>query len=102
MHQWRQSGRIDILGCSDGDPGFSKGGMHDFFDDLPGGAASTVTILGVVVICSNEDDRFKGCLASLQGFRDRLVYVDSGSSDDSIEVAQACTAAVVELDLCTP
>src|SRR3979411_430153 len=75
--------------------------MHDFFDDLPGAAANTVTTLGVVVIGRNEGDRLKRCLASVQCFSNRLVYVDSGSNDDSIAVAQACAAAVVELDLRT-
>jgi GT2 family glycosyltransferase len=75
--------------------------MHDFFDDLPGAAANTVTTLGVVVIGRNEGDRLKRCLASVQGFPNRLVYVDSGSADASIAVAQACTAVVVELDLRT-
>jgi glycosyltransferase involved in cell wall biosynthesis len=60
-----------------------------------------VTTLGVVVIGRNEGDRLKRCLDSVQSSHDRVVYVDSGSTDDSIAIAQACTAAIVELDLRT-
>jgi glycosyltransferase involved in cell wall biosynthesis len=58
-----------------------------------------VTTFGVVVIGRNEGDRLRRCLESVQGLPNGLVYVDSGSTDDSIAVAQACTATVVELDL---
>jgi glycosyltransferase involved in cell wall biosynthesis len=65
-------------------------------------AASAVTTFGIVVIGRNEGDRLKRCLDSIQSLSNRVVYVDSGSADDSIAVAQACMAAVVELDLRTP
>ena len=61
-----------------------------------------MTTFGVVAIGRNEGDRLKRCLASVQSAPNRVVYVDSGSSDDSIAVARACAAIVVELDLHTP
>ena len=61
--------------------------------------ASTVTSFGVVVIGRNEGDRLKRCLDSVQGLANRIVYVDSGSTDDSIAIARASAATVVELDL---
>jgi glycosyltransferase involved in cell wall biosynthesis len=61
-----------------------------------------VTAFGVVAIGRNEGDRLKRCLESVQGLPNGVVYVDSGSADDSIAIAQACTATVVELDLHTP
>jgi GT2 family glycosyltransferase len=60
-----------------------------------------VTTFGVVVIGRNEGDRLKRCLDSVQNLPDSVVYVDSGSTDDSIAVARSRTAAVVELDLRT-
>jgi glycosyltransferase involved in cell wall biosynthesis len=71
--------------------------MHDFYRT----AERSVTTCGVVVIGRNEGDRLKRCLASVQGLPNRVVYVDSGSTDASIAVAQACAVAVVELDLRT-
>jgi glycosyltransferase involved in cell wall biosynthesis len=65
-------------------------------------AASTVTAFGVVVIGRNEGDRLKRCLESVQGLPNGVIYVDSGSTDDSIAIAQARKATVVELDLHTP
>ncbi len=44
----------------------------------------------------------KRCLESVQGLPNGVVYVDSGSTDESIAIAQACRATVVELDLHTP
>jgi glycosyltransferase involved in cell wall biosynthesis len=62
-------------------------------------AASAVTTFGVVVIGRNEGDRLKRCLHSVESMHNRVVYVDSGSTDDSIAIARAGAAAVVELDL---
>lgn len=61
-----------------------------------------MTSFGVVAIGRNEGDRLKRCLESVQGLPNGVVYVDSGSTDDSIAIAQACRATVVELDLHTP
>lgn len=54
----------------------------------------------IVVIGRNEGERLRVCLESL---RDQLVvYVDSGSTDNSVELARAQDAAVVELDMSRP
>ena len=56
--------------------------------------------LGVVVIGRNEGARLARCLASLGAGATAppIVYVDSGSSDGSVELARAQGADVVELD----
>ena len=58
--------------------------------------------IDAVVIGRNEGDRLKTCLQSLQGKVRRIVYVDSGSSDDSVSVARAMGADVVELNMRQP
>jgi GT2 family glycosyltransferase len=56
--------------------------------------------LAVVLIGRNEGARLKASLASLSG--QRIVYVDSGSTDMSVAAAREAGAAVVELDPATP
>ena len=56
----------------------------------------------VVVIGRNEGARFVRCLASLKGRAERIVYVDSGSSDASVDHAREAGAIVVELDMSRP
>ena len=58
--------------------------------------------IAAVVIGRNEGQRLVACLASLRGRVGQLVYVDSGSSDDSIAHARAAGARVVELDTGLP
>lgn len=61
--------------------------------------------IGVVAIGRNEGERLVRCLASIRagaGQVDRIVYVDSGSTDDSLANARAAGAEVVELDLSRP
>jgi GT2 family glycosyltransferase len=52
----------------------------------------------VVVIGRNEGERLIRCLASLEPFQNRIVYVDSGSTDGSIDAARTVGAAIVQLD----
>ena len=52
----------------------------------------------VVVIGRNEGERLRRCLESVIGIVRLVVYVDSGSSDDSVRVAKLLGAEVVELD----
>lgn len=54
--------------------------------------------IGAVAIGRNEGDRLITCLKSLQHLAPRLVYVDSGSTDQSISAAQSLGAEVVHLD----
>jgi glycosyltransferase involved in cell wall biosynthesis/GT2 family glycosyltransferase len=58
--------------------------------------------VAVVAIGRNEGERLRRCLASLAGQAATLVYVDSGSSDGSVELARATGASVVELDTSVP
>ena len=58
--------------------------------------------VGVVAIGRNEGDRVVRCLRSVSGLGATVVYVDSGSSDRSVEIAAALGAMVVELDSSVP
>jgi GT2 family glycosyltransferase len=58
--------------------------------------------IGAVAIGRNEGARLRRCLASLQGRAGRIVYVDSGSTDDSPQAAAAAGAEIVALDLARP
>jgi GT2 family glycosyltransferase len=58
--------------------------------------------LGVVVIGRNEGERLRRCLASVRPHARLVVYVDSGSTDGSVEVARSFGADVVALDLSIP
>ena len=55
-----------------------------------------------MVIGRNEGTRLLACLASLRGRARRIVYVDSGSTDGSVEAARAAGAEVVALDMTRP
>jgi len=55
-----------------------------------------------VVIGRNEGARLERCLRTLGPQVDVLVYVDSGSKDGSVALAQSMNAHVVELDLTQP
>ena len=55
-----------------------------------------------VIIGRNEGARLVACLASLHGRVRRLVYVDSGSNDGSVDLAAAAGAEVVALDMALP
>jgi GT2 family glycosyltransferase len=56
---------------------------------------------GAVAIGRNEGDRLKTCLASLSGAA-AVVYVDSGSTDGSVQWARQHGADVIELDMSLP
>ncbi len=58
--------------------------------------------LGAVAIGRNEGERLLTCLRSLVGRVGRVVYVDSGSTDGSVDAARALGAEVVQLDLSRP
>jgi GT2 family glycosyltransferase len=58
--------------------------------------------LGIVAIGRNEGERLRRCLESAVGSGHAVVYVDSGSTDGSVERALALGAEVVELDLSVP
>ena len=58
--------------------------------------------LGIVVIGRNEGDRLRRCLLSVGEEVNNVVYVDSGSTDDSVIMAKSLGVRVVELDLSIP
>ena len=58
--------------------------------------------IGVVAIGRNEGDRLRLCLESVRGIADAVVYVDSGSTDGSVEMARSLGVEVVELDTSVP
>jgi GT2 family glycosyltransferase len=85
-------------------------GLQDPPPDAPGGAQqdrreltprALPDRLGVVAIGRNEGERLRRCLESVVGRAD-VVYVDSGSTDGSRELARGLGAHVVELDLSRP
>ncbi|MCU0671279.1 MAG: glycosyltransferase [Myxococcota bacterium] len=61
-----------------------------------------MTDVGVVAIGRNEGERLVACLRSLAGRVGAVVYVDSASTDGSVERARELGAEVVELDMSRP
>lgn len=58
--------------------------------------------IAAVVIGRNEGARLVASLASLKGAVPRIVYVDSGSTDGSLQAARDAGAQIVALDLSIP
>lgn len=54
--------------------------------------------MGAVAIGRNEGERLVRCLRSLGSLVPRVVYVDSGSTDGSVEAAEKLGVTVVNLD----
>jgi GT2 family glycosyltransferase len=55
-------------------------------------------MIGMIAIGRNEGERFRRCLASLKREGERIVYVDSGSTDDSVAHATREGVDIVTLD----
>jgi GT2 family glycosyltransferase len=62
-------------------------------------AVDPAASIGVVAIGRNEGARLRRCLESLAGLAEAVVYVDSGSSDGSADLARSLGADVINLDL---
>jgi glycosyltransferase involved in cell wall biosynthesis len=58
--------------------------------------------IGVVAIGRNEGQRLRGCLASVKGSAGQVVYVDSGSTDESVAIAEQIDVAIVQLEASSP
>ncbi len=71
-------------------------------DQMSGLSSGTMESVGVVVIGRNEGKRLEVCLDSVFSQTDTVVYVDSGSTDGSVEYAIFKGASVVRLDLSRP
>ncbi len=63
---------------------------------------SNLEQVGLVAIGRNEGDRLRQCLHSVVGQVPHIVYVDSGSTDGSVEFARSLGVEVVSLDLSVP
>ncbi len=64
--------------------------------------ASDLNNIGIVTIGRNEGVRLEHCLLSIGASDILTVYVDSGSSDDSVSLARSLDAHVVPLDTTIP
>ena len=58
--------------------------------------------IGIVIIGRNEGDRLIRCLHSIQEYIQYSVYVDSASSDNSVDVAKKLSAHTLALDMSMP
>jgi len=58
--------------------------------------------VGIVVIGRNEGERLLRCLQSCASTAASVVYVDSGSTDGSLDLAQGQGATVTQLDTSAP
>ncbi len=61
-----------------------------------------VPTVGIVFIGRNEGERLKNCVRSIAADRFPAVYVDSGSSDGSVEFCRSAGITIVALDLTKP
>jgi len=54
--------------------------------------------LSVIIIAQDEADRIEPCLQSVAGWADEIIVLDSGSSDNTVEIAKRYTDKVFETD----
>lgn len=69
---------------------------------VPQAGQARLSDVAVVAIGRNEGERLVRCLGSVLGDAALVVYVDSGSTDGSVDAARAIGARVVELDAGQP
>jgi glycosyltransferase involved in cell wall biosynthesis len=62
----------------------------------------TKTKVGIVIIGRNEGERLVKCLAAINQESCHIVYVDSNSSDNSVDNAHKAGAKVINLDMSKP
>jgi glycosyltransferase involved in cell wall biosynthesis len=75
--------------------------MEDFHSVRKARVPAVLQDVGIVVIGRNEGVRLSSCLSSLPPISN-VVYVDSGSTDGSSDLARSWGADVVELDSASP
>jgi glycosyltransferase involved in cell wall biosynthesis len=68
---------------------------------MRGDVKRTMSKFAAVAIGRNEGERLKRCLESLSTAV-AVVYVDSGSTDGSVQLARELSAKVIELDMSVP
>jgi len=56
-----------------------------------------IAMLSLSMIVRDEADRLERCLASVAGFVDEMVLLDTGSVDDTVAIAERCGAVVHRL-----
>ena len=56
-----------------------------------------MTMLSLSMIVRNEAERLERCLASVAGFVDEMVLLDTGSSDATAAIAERCGAVVHQM-----
>ena len=99
---WRRSGNTATIATDCGASALGKARRfpleQDDLSERHGRSGLNGASIDAVVIGRNEGDRLIACLDSLQGQVRSIVYVDSGSSDGSLEVARRVGATIVELD----
>ena len=54
--------------------------------------------LSTIIIAQDEADRIESCLQSVAGWADEIIVLDSGSSDNTVEIARRYTDRVFETD----
>lgn len=54
-------------------------------------------MLSLSMVVRNEAERIEACLASVAGFVDEMVVLDTGSSDATVPIAERCGAVVHQL-----
>jgi len=70
--------------------------------NLNGAQQTALARVGVVIIGRNEGERLRRSLNSVSDATACTVYVDSGSTDDSVAIAQSNGVIVLVLDQSTP
>ena len=76
--------------------------MRPVFSPTSEDRTARLSAVGVVAIGRNEGERLIRCLDSLPPGLKGAVYVDSGSTDGSVQRARERGVDVVELDLSLP
>lgn len=54
--------------------------------------------LSVVIIAKNEADRIERCLASVHGWADEIIVLDSGSVDETVAIAKRYATTIEQTD----
>ena len=54
--------------------------------------------LSVIIIVKDEEDRIAGCLDSVKDIADEIIILDSGSSDNTVEICKQYSDKVFETD----
>ncbi|MCD4664943.1 MAG: glycosyltransferase [Bacteroidales bacterium] len=72
------------------------------FHGLEWAMMESAYLVGAVVIGRNEGERLERCLHGILKQIDKIVYVDSGSVDNSVAFAESSGVEVVQLDTTIP